>query len=44
MRKSRAAFLCRGPRIGGRIARYREFIIFHGDRIYPEYVVAYCRN
>lgn len=29
---------------GGRIHRFREFIIFHGDRIYPEYVVAYRRE
>lgn len=28
---------------GGRIQRYREFITFHGDRIYPEYLVAYQR-
>merc|ERR1712187_835499 len=30
--------------VGGRIQRYREFITFHGDRIYPEYLVAYQRN
>merc|ERR1712232_400142 len=30
--------------VGGRIARYREFILFHGDRIYPEYLVAYQRT
>ena len=35
---------CRHPRTGGRIHRFREFIIFHGDRIYPEYVVAYRRE
>lgn len=29
--------------VGGKIARYREFIVFHGDRIYPEYLVAYQR-
>ncbi|CAJ1340416.1 unnamed protein product [Effrenium voratum] len=28
---------------GGRIARFREFIIYHGARIYPEYLVAYRR-
>lgn len=28
---------------GGKIARFREFIVFHGDRIYPEYLVAYRR-
>lgn len=30
--------------VGGRIQRYREFITFHGDRIYPEYLIAYQRN
>eukprot|EP00931_Biecheleriopsis_adriatica_P101914 TRINITY_DN76962_c0_g1_i1.p1 TRINITY_DN76962_c0_g1~~TRINITY_DN76962_c0_g1_i1.p1 ORF type:complete len:1086 (-),score=173.25 TRINITY_DN76962_c0_g1_i1:126-3038(-) len=29
---------------GGRIARFREFMIFHGDRVYPEYLVAYRRQ
>jgi hypothetical protein len=29
--------------IGGRISRFREFIVFHGDRIYPEYLIAYKR-
>lgn len=28
---------------GGRIARFREFVIYHGDQIYPEYLVAYQR-
>lgn len=28
---------------GGKIARFREFIVFHGERIYPEYLVAYQR-
>lgn len=28
---------------GGSIQRYREFITFHGDRIYPEYLLAYHR-
>jgi len=28
---------------GGKIARFREFVIYHGDQIYPEYVVAYQR-
>lgn len=28
---------------GGAIQRYREFITFHGDRIYPEYLLAYHR-
>lgn len=28
---------------GGKIARFREFVVFHGDRIYPEYLVAYKR-
>jgi hypothetical protein len=29
--------------VGGAIQRYREFITFHGDRIYPEYLLAYHR-
>lgn len=29
---------------GGKVARFREFISFHGDRIYPEYLVAYQRR
>lgn len=29
---------------GGKIVRFREFIVFHGDRIYPEYLVAYQRS
>eukprot|EP00928_Gymnodinium_smaydae_P071327 TRINITY_DN5494_c0_g1_i1.p1 TRINITY_DN5494_c0_g1~~TRINITY_DN5494_c0_g1_i1.p1 ORF type:complete len:699 (-),score=67.15 TRINITY_DN5494_c0_g1_i1:383-2479(-) len=29
---------------GVRIQRFREFILFHGDRIYPEYLVAYKRQ
>jgi hypothetical protein len=28
---------------GPRIARFREFIVFHGSYIYPEYLVAYQR-
>lgn len=30
--------------VGGKVARFREFIVFHGDRIYPEYLVAYKRT
>jgi hypothetical protein len=30
--------------LGGQIYRYREFVIFHGEQIYPEYVVAYKRG
>lgn len=30
--------------IGGRVMRYREFIIYHGDQVYPEYLVAYQRT
>merc|ERR1719433_713043 len=30
--------------LGERIARYREFIVFNGNRIYPEYLVAYQRT
>jgi hypothetical protein len=29
--------------VGAKILRFREFITFHGDRIYPEYLVAYQR-
>jgi hypothetical protein len=29
--------------LGGRINRHREFISFHGDRTYPEYLIAYQR-
>ena len=29
--------------LGGSIARYREFILTHGERIRPEYVIAYQR-
>eukprot|EP00747_Dinoflagellata_sp_TGD_P211526 gnl/TRDRNA2_/TRDRNA2_84765_c0_seq1.p1 gnl/TRDRNA2_/TRDRNA2_84765_c0~~gnl/TRDRNA2_/TRDRNA2_84765_c0_seq1.p1 ORF type:complete len:689 (-),score=74.55 gnl/TRDRNA2_/TRDRNA2_84765_c0_seq1:128-2194(-) len=28
---------------GCRVARYREVVVFHSDRIYPEYLVAYHR-
>lgn len=28
---------------GGKLSRFREFVIYHGDRIYPEYLVAYQR-
>jgi hypothetical protein len=28
---------------GERIDRYREFIVFHGDSLYPEYLLAYHR-
>ena len=29
--------------LGGDLDRYREFIVFHGNYIYPEYLVAYYR-
>jgi hypothetical protein len=29
---------------GNVIKRYREFVVYHGDRIYPEYLVAYNRT
>jgi len=29
--------------LGGNLGRFREFIIFHGDRCVPEYLVAYHR-
>lgn len=28
---------------GGKVARFREFVVFHGDRLYPEYLCAYKR-
>ena len=28
---------------GGQVMRHREFIVFHGNYIYPEYLVAYYR-
>ena len=28
---------------GGAVVRYREFVVFHGNRIYPEYLLAYQR-
>ena len=28
---------------GGRVQRHREFIVFHGNYIYPEYLLAYQR-
>lgn len=30
--------------IGAAVKRYREVVVFHGDRIYPEYLVAYRRR
>ena len=40
---------CRGlehdpPCRSGRIHRYREFVVFHGEQLYPEYIVAYRRG
>ena len=29
--------------VGGHIARYREFVVFHGEYVYPEYLIAYQR-
>lgn len=29
---------------GGAVLRFREFVVFHGDYIYPEFVVAYKRK
>lgn len=29
---------------GGRVARYREVVLTHGERVYPEYLVAYQRR
>lgn len=28
---------------GGNVVRFREFVVMHGDYIYPEYIVAYRR-
>jgi len=28
---------------GGAVQRYREIVLFHGERIYPEFLVAYQR-
>ena len=28
---------------GGQVDRYREFVVFHGDSLYPEYLLAYHR-
>jgi hypothetical protein len=28
---------------GGSIQRFREFVVFHGEYVYPEFVVAYKR-
>ncbi|CAE7569321.1 unnamed protein product [Symbiodinium sp. CCMP2456] len=30
-------------RVVGRVARFREIVVFAGDRVYPEYLVAYRR-
>ena len=29
--------------IGGKVKRHREFVVFHSDRIYPEYLLAFNR-
>ena len=41
--------VCDGSIVGGcctngRIHRYREFVVFHGEQVYPEYIVAYKRG
>ena len=28
---------------GGKVKRHREFVVFHSERIYPEYLVAFHR-
>eukprot|EP01062_Namystynia_karyoxenos_P070128 TRINITY_DN65501_c0_g1_i1.p1 TRINITY_DN65501_c0_g1~~TRINITY_DN65501_c0_g1_i1.p1 ORF type:complete len:433 (+),score=109.51 TRINITY_DN65501_c0_g1_i1:71-1300(+) len=28
---------------GGKLCRYREFVFFHGELVYPEYLIAYRR-
>eukprot|EP01062_Namystynia_karyoxenos_P052152 TRINITY_DN4145_c0_g1_i1.p1 TRINITY_DN4145_c0_g1~~TRINITY_DN4145_c0_g1_i1.p1 ORF type:complete len:1567 (+),score=366.41 TRINITY_DN4145_c0_g1_i1:74-4702(+) len=30
--------------VGGRLVRYREFVVFDGQRVYPEYLLAYRRE
>ena len=35
---------CAPPaQLGGAIHRFREFVVFHGEYVYPEYVIAYQR-
>ena len=29
--------------LGGDLRRYREFVVFHSDIVYPEYIIAYQR-
>jgi hypothetical protein len=29
---------------GGRVDRYREFVVFRDEYVYPEYVLAYRRR
>jgi hypothetical protein len=29
--------------VGGALGRYREFIVFHSEYVYPEYLLAYQR-
>ena len=35
---------CMNEGIGGGVKRFREFVIFHGERVYPEYLLAYRRG
>ena len=30
--------------LGGRIHRFREFVLFHGGRVLPKYLLAYQRR
>ena len=29
--------------LGRSVTRYREFVLFHSERVYPEYLIAYQR-
>ena len=29
--------------LGSSIGRFREFVLFHGEYVYPEYLIAYQR-
>ena len=41
--RSRAERLRVVAECGKAIARFREFVVFHSEYVYPEYVVAYQR-
>ena len=43
VRRALQVFKSNSAEMGGAIGRYREFIVFHSEYIYPEYVIAYQR-